>query len=224
MASKYWIKLYIEILDDPKMGQMSDRLFRRTIQLFLLAGDLNGSGILPSVDDMAWRLRLSQEELETDLADLASTGIVHKNGDHWVVTKFEDRQSPVSGAERMRRYRERKQKSLYYGDEPVTKRNVDTDTDKESDTDKTADGRHLFDLYEQEIGLLTPHIGEQIGDWIDAYSHKWVEDAIKIAAENNKRKTSYINGILKNWKTEGRDSKKKPAIDKELERQGYVRH
>ena len=139
MGSKYWIKLYIEILDDPKMGRLTDRLAWRTIQLFLLAGDINGSGKLPSVDDMSWRLRLKPEELETDLADLASSGIVHKDNDHWIVTKFEDRQAPVSDAERMRRYRGRKQKALYYGNEPsddtVTIRNVDTDIDTESDID-----------------------------------------------------------------------------------------
>ena len=27
---KYWIKLYHEILDDPKMGRLSDRTWRRT--------------------------------------------------------------------------------------------------------------------------------------------------------------------------------------------------
>lgn len=216
MASKYWIKLYIEILDDAKMGTMTDRLFRRTIQLFLLAGELNGSGQLPSVSDMSWRLRMGADELETDLADLASAGIVHKVDGDWVVTKFADRQSPVSDAERMRRYRERKQKALYYGNEPcyedVTKRNVDTDTESDTDTDKRGDSGRISTLYEQEIGLLTPHIADQINDWVENYPGSWLEDAIKIAAENNKRKTSYINGILKNWQADGRDKKDKKQV------------
>ena len=42
MGAKFWIKLYHEILDDPKMGRMPDRLWRRTIELFLLAGELDG--------------------------------------------------------------------------------------------------------------------------------------------------------------------------------------
>jgi len=39
MTGNYWIKLYIEILHDAKMGAMSDRLWRRTIEMFLLAGE-----------------------------------------------------------------------------------------------------------------------------------------------------------------------------------------
>lgn len=40
MAAKYWIKLYHEILHDPKMGRLPDNLWRRCIELFLLAGEL----------------------------------------------------------------------------------------------------------------------------------------------------------------------------------------
>ncbi len=136
MASKYWIKLYIEILDDPKMGRLTDRLFRRTMQVFLLAGEGNESGQLPSTSDMAWRFRVGKEELETDLADMASSGIVHKEDDRWVVTKFAERQAPISDAERMRQLRKRKKKELYYGDDTVTIRNTDTDIDRDTDVDR----------------------------------------------------------------------------------------
>lgn len=136
MASKYWIKLYHEILDDPKMGVLSDRLFRRTIEVFLLAGAEDEEGFLPSLNDMAWHLRQDPEMLETDLVELSKCGIISNVDGRWFVTKFAKRQAPVSDAERMRRYRERKQLQQYY--EPVTrsvtKRNVDTDTD--IDTEK----------------------------------------------------------------------------------------
>jgi DnaD/phage-associated family protein len=223
MASKYWIKLYIEILDDPKMGMMADRLFRRTIQLFLLAGDLNGSGELPSIDDMSWRLRLRTEELETDLADLASAGIVHKSDGVWIVTKFEERQAPVSDAERMRRYRERKQKSLYYGYEDVTNRNVDTESDTESDTDSktetttssSRDFGQLTTAYEHNMGVLTPMIGEMLEDDLQTYGLQICLDAILVAVGQNKRKWSYVRGIMKNWWADGRG----PGKEKEHEPQ-----
>ena len=142
MASKYWIKLYIEILDDAKMGTMTDRLFRRTMQLFLLAGELNGAGQLPPVPDMAWRLRMGAEELETDLADLASAGIVHKEDGRWAVTKFEDRQRASTGTERWQRWQERQRKSNYYqtqdkrnANNTLSESDTDTDVEEESDTD-----------------------------------------------------------------------------------------
>lgn len=134
MASKYWIKLYHEILDDPKMGRLSDRSFRRTIQLFLLAGEFDDDGYLPDLNDIAWRLRCDPEELETEMIELQNLKILSKIDGRWFVTKFQDRQAPVSGAERVARYRERKRKDEYYeteterhSNEGVTKRYTDTD-------------------------------------------------------------------------------------------------
>jgi len=142
MASKYWIKLYHEILDDPKMGRLTDRLFKRTIQLFLLAGEYEMDGILPIVEDIAWRLRVHQEELETDLADLASVGIVQKTNDRWVVTKFADRQKASTGTERWQQWQERQRKKDYYQTEVQRKPNVslsDKDIDIDVDIDKRID-------------------------------------------------------------------------------------
>jgi len=115
MASKYWAKLWIEILDDPKMGRMTDRLFRRTIELILLAKELDQEGLLPPPPDIAWRLRLKEDDLLTDLADLASVGVVHHERGNWIVTNFNKRQSKIPGAERVRLHRESQKKDIYYG-------------------------------------------------------------------------------------------------------------
>lgn len=103
MASRYWIKFYIEILDDPKMGRLSDRLWRRASELFLLAGENGDDGALPSFSDMAWRLRLNEAELLKDLQELEDIGIVVFN-EHWHVTNFAKR-SPTTESrwQRLRR-------------------------------------------------------------------------------------------------------------------------
>jgi len=102
---RQWIKLYLEIMDDPKMGRLSDHLWRRTIELFLLAGENDADGLLPSVEDMAWRLRAAADELTADLQSLK--GIVELTSDGWLVTKFKDRQYSES-YERVKRYRNAK--------------------------------------------------------------------------------------------------------------------
>jgi hypothetical protein len=56
MKTRFWIKLYLEILDDPKMGQLPDGLWRSAIELFLLAGENGNDGLLQPVTDLAWRL------------------------------------------------------------------------------------------------------------------------------------------------------------------------
>jgi len=119
MASNYWIKLYHEILDDPKMGTMDDHLYRRTIEMMLLAGDAQLDGLLPNVTDMSWRLRTTPEEIVTVLEQLEKLEIVHRAGDDWILTNFAERQAKMDAADRMRRMRDRKRKEHYYGDETV---------------------------------------------------------------------------------------------------------
>ena len=142
MPSKYWFKLYHEILDDPKMGQLPDRLYRRCIELFALAGDYDQGGLLPDIEDIAWRLRLPVEELQKDIADLQSPKlkIITQNDDGLIVTNFSKRQEPISGADRVKSFREQKRKEQYYGNEPsnedVTHRYTDTDIDKEVEEER----------------------------------------------------------------------------------------
>jgi hypothetical protein len=105
-VKQIWIKLYVEILDDPKMGRLSNHLWRRAIELFLLAGKNGNDGLLPPVEEMAWVLRLSNDKLLEDLIGLAEVGVVHETPEGWVVTHFKDRQHSES-YERVKRYRER---------------------------------------------------------------------------------------------------------------------
>jgi hypothetical protein len=97
---RYWIKLYTEIISDPKMGRLSDRQFRTCINLFALAGEVDHEGALPPLADMAWHLRMSDETLSDDLQELANVGIVELDDDDcWRVRKWQDRQAkPPSAA------------------------------------------------------------------------------------------------------------------------------
>lgn len=62
----------------------------------------------------------------------------------------------------------------------------------------------IFMLYEQNIGMLTPIIAEELKEAEKLYPTDWIRDAIKEAAEHNKRNWSYISAILENWLAEGR--------------------
>ena len=78
------------------------------IECFLLAGDYERDGELPNLNTMAWRLRLSEEILESDLVELAKVGIVEQIASAWVVPKFEERQT-ASSTIRVRKYRQKQQ-------------------------------------------------------------------------------------------------------------------
>jgi DnaD/phage-associated family protein len=62
----------------------------------------------------------------------------------------------------------------------------------------------IFTLYEQNIGMLTPMIADELKDAEKLYPPDWVRDAIKEAALHNKRNIKYIAKILENWSVEGR--------------------
>jgi DnaD/phage-associated family protein len=65
---------------------------------------------------------------------------------------------------------------------------------------------NIFTLYEQNIGMLTPMISEELREAEKLYPEGWIKDAFKEAVSRNVRKWSYIAAILERWLAEGRDS------------------
>ena len=102
------------MLDDAKVARLNDSAYRRFVECMLLAGEMQEDGFLPPLEDMSWRLRLSETALEQDMTRLALAGLVerkvHKDGERWFVTKFAERQAPSPVAKRVREFRKRQRK------------------------------------------------------------------------------------------------------------------
>jgi DnaD/phage-associated family protein len=64
---------------------------------------------------------------------------------------------------------------------------------------------NIFELYEDNIGLLSPILADELRDAEESYPADWIEDAFRIAVAENKRRWRYIQAILERWATEGRD-------------------
>lgn len=62
----------------------------------------------------------------------------------------------------------------------------------------------IFTAYEENIGLLTPMIADELKDAERNYPAEWIRDAIREAALHNKRNIRYIAKILETWSSEGR--------------------
>jgi len=67
---------------------------------------------------------------------------------------------------------------------------------------------NIFQLYEANIGPLTPMIADALRDAEKTYPANWIEDAFRIAVERNKRNWHYIDAILHRWQEGGRDDRK----------------
>ncbi len=79
----------------------------------------------------------------------------------------------------------------------------------------------IFELYEQNIGLLQPLLAEELQEAERDYPPEWIEEAFLIAAENNARSWRYVNSILHRWAAEGKDDR--PPSSRLARRQGRLR-
>ena len=77
---------------------------------------------------------------------------------------------------------------------------------------KTADRKYvppeelpdIFTLYEENIGILTPMVADELREAEKLYPKDWISDSIKEAVLYNKRNIKYILKILENWAAEGK--------------------
>ena len=65
----------------------------------------------------------------------------------------------------------------------------------------------IFELYETEIGPLTPVIAEILIEAVEEYPHEDIVAAFREAAERNVRNWRYIDAILQRWQMEGRSER-----------------
>lgn len=221
-----WIKLYTEILDDPKMGRMPDYLWRRAVELFLLAGKTGTTGQLPPVEEIAWVLRLEPSRLAQNLHGLAEVGVVHEaEPGKWVVTHFAKRQAAMSDAERKQKQRagenpSRKQCEIVPpvsrdSHEIVTEGEEEEEIEREEEEREPPAADDPFVVYEKNIGVLTAAVSKRIKLAEKDYPPGWVPHAIQIAALRNKRRWDYVEGLLRSWQAEGKDSGEKASGDAE---------
>lgn len=103
---KTWLRLYTEILDDYDVNLLNDADFRMLVKLWCLAR--MSDGMLPSVDRIAFRLRLPEPKVRASVSTLINAGYLEEiegilTPHNWRERQFESDTS----TERMRRFRKR---------------------------------------------------------------------------------------------------------------------
>jgi DnaD/phage-associated family protein len=69
----------------------------------------------------------------------------------------------------------------------------------------------IYAVYEDNIGLLTSIVRDELLDALTTYTEAWVAEAIAIAARQNRRSWAYALGVLKRWARDGKDAAPPPA-------------
>jgi len=79
---------------------------------------------------------------------------------------------------------------------------------------------NIFELYEKNMGPLTPIISQTLKDAEDSYPVEWIEEAIRTAVLKNARNWRYVEAILRSWKEKGRDETNRR--DTQEDRRKYI--
>jgi DnaD/phage-associated family protein len=66
---------------------------------------------------------------------------------------------------------------------------------------------NIYRLYEANIGLInSARIADELKDAEHDYPREWIQEAIYMAVDSNKRNWRYIRSILERWKKDGKDN------------------
>lgn len=107
-----WFRFYHEALDDPKVQRLTPTLFKTWVNLLCLAARKEGN--LPSVDDIAFSLRMSVNDAQQQIDELILVGLLdidskrHIAPHNWSARQYKS--DTKTSAERTRKYRERLKK------------------------------------------------------------------------------------------------------------------
>jgi hypothetical protein len=137
----HWWRAYAKALHDPKLQSLSGDLFKSWFNLACMASTRKGE--LPSMFDVAFNLRLTQEQAESHIASLISARLIDRRGSRLSMHDWKEFQyQSDTSAERTKKWRER------HGDGPVTSQDAsppvacdgfDSDTGSDSDTNSYQD-------------------------------------------------------------------------------------
>ena len=134
-----WFRLYDEMLDDPKAQRLPPQDFKIWINLLCLAS--RNDGKLPCISDIAFALRISENDAVTMVERLHIAGLIDKrnggpDGFHYSPHGWEKRQyKSDNSADRVKKHREKRNGECNVSCN-VTETPPDTETDTDTETDK----------------------------------------------------------------------------------------
>jgi len=182
------------------------------------------SELVPLIDDLAelkvtlhilWRLRqqrgamcyLRYDDLASDDVLLASLRQVsEKRNPTSMIRTALNRAVERGTLLRIEPPKEANSAALYFANTPKGRAAVEAISQGAWPEEIEAAARpNIFTLYEQNIGLLTPLIAEELREAEQTYPTSWIEDAFREAVKLNKRSWKYIHAILERWSTEGKE-------------------
>lgn len=141
-----WLRLYTEMMDDPKVGQLTDPEFRTWVGLLCLAGKADASGdTRHTIEQARWSLR---RDIGPDLPHLLSLNLIVASPSKTIrITNWSKRQyRSDSSVERVRKHRN--------GESPLPKQECNgTEQNRTEQIQNRTDGfARFYDAYPKKSG------------------------------------------------------------------------
>ena len=102
-----WFRVYVDLVDDPKVQRLDPALFKALINLWCLASANDGA--LPPIDEIAFKLRMKREKAQRVLTELRAAGLIDDDERGARPHNWDERQFTSDGSTpRVKRFRERR--------------------------------------------------------------------------------------------------------------------
>lgn len=210
-----WLKLYTDLVNEPKFMQLSDQAKAIYFETYLLAGKSDAFGLVTvsetpaTVQDLAWILHRPESDIQESFDALQRAGFIDLDGGV-TITKFKKEQGPSMDEKRkqwaldQRRSRARA-KGEKLPDEP--------ESDTESDTEKNEKSDEVKDLKaepEQDLKTTTKTKTKSVSRMSEKS-----QDGVSPDNGSSSSFNEYTDTVLSVWqeKTGKKASKSKPFLD-----------
>lgn len=168
-----WFRFYAESVNDSKVQRLPAHLFKTWVNLLCLAST-NG-GTLPSREDIAFQLRMSDHDANSQIDELIGLGLIDiVSGKSMEPHNWKSRQYVSdTSKQRTRKYRDKLKQACDVTVTPaVTPPDTDTDTDTESEKTRearandmpshvkpVANWNHAFERPDENAGVIRTEAG-----------------------------------------------------------------
>lgn len=175
-----WFRLYDEMLDDPKAQRLPPQDFKIWINLLCLAS--RNDGKLPCISDIAFALRISENDAVTMVERLHIAGLIDKrnggpDGFRYFPHGWEKRQyKSDNSADRVKKHREKRNSECN-----VSCNVTETPPDTETDTDTEADKK---DMSSDDDGVSVKDIVEA---WNELAEAKGLAKVVRVTDSRRKQ-------------------------------------
>lgn len=168
--------------------------------------------ILPMMDDAKW------EDVESSLSKLHQSELIiwyEVDGEKYIqINNFDEHQSGLHKRTRSK-IPEPPEVSRNFPEFPFELNRTELNRTEEKGREENEQEQHLkprsgmignnpFSLYEKQgFGKIDETTAIFVGEAIDTYGEDWTRRAMTEAVKHNKKVWSYVEGILKRWKSTG---------------------